>query len=366
MSRNFTVAAPPPVVLPDILSTDPIRHYFAFTAAVNKAAAQHLPHMTKFGLLSLTMETTAYRLYTGNDLPPDFPHPGDLDEEATSAVQQTHATALRNYQEYQLAYTALRTQILAAAGPHVEATFLCDRSSHLCLDDIKTIMARLKDKFGTTTAAEIKRLKQTLTVPLTAGDSSTVRLFFADRQRTIDILQHTGYAIPDMDQVDQIIDCCDNRFPHITAAIDKYRGDCTNPTDQTPGNLIERISARADNEAPIDPTLLQQIPHAMLALGHSTATDKPSLPSPQQEPFVAAIASLAAAVAALNRPQRSKGSSQTSPATDMASYCFFHGPGKHSSAECIHMSRHTDKFTPAMRSALSPTEVPGGRIKPRI
>jgi hypothetical protein len=70
MSRNATVVAPPPVVLPDVLSTDTIRNFFAFTAAVNKAAAaQHLPHMTKCGLLSLTMEPNDYRLYTGGDAP---------------------------------------------------------------------------------------------------------------------------------------------------------------------------------------------------------------------------------------------------------------------------------------------------------
>lgn len=334
---------------PDVLGLSPSHNIAEFRDKVAARSMLKATSLDSWGLLSLVMDPAIFFALPANTRVNvigqpaiyahpilAFPHPGALDPAAVRAVQHIHATQLDDFKTYTTGYAELRGEILELAGDWVVANFLTDPVTGLILDTIPQIMQRLETEYGVQTSAELEVLKASLTVPLSAGDATAVSAYFVARNKTLAKLNRAAQGPPTSDQVLQIIAACGGRgFAHIDAMISHFHATCLTPLQQTPEALTRLIIDRSKN-----------VPAAS------------DLPPPRAFSVVAA-ASSAPIVKAANPA--------AAPKKDKA-YCYHHGYTGHPGATCRHMMNNPT-FTLQQRSAMSPTEVPGGQVgrrgKPR-
>lgn len=293
------------------------------------ATADCAPH-NGYGLIGLLLQPAAYAALPGG--PPPFtmePHPGAIPAAANAFAAWKFSHEL--YSKDIAATAALRSLILSSMDqPSID--LVTDPTTGTRTRSLLDIITIWDDIYGVLTRADLEALNAARHEPF--SPPASLRSFLTAQEQMIAVALANGYAVPQYDQVQDVLACL-RPCAIYEPAIQRFYEDHPSVATQTWTNLKTRLVAFDDNR----PSSATAASH-----GYANAAIMPALPTP---PTPADLTTLIAAAVqtALQSSHGRRGppAAPAVPAGFIADYCWTHGftrvrTGRptHSSASCNH------------------------------
>ena len=317
------------------------------------------------GLLYLVIPLAEYNLIPqvtvgGHLVPPTVPqYPADLVANSSASDIATYRIQVDLCLHYFRTLEAFKSAILVAMGDALVQPLADSQAGYAVTMPILDIFDHLRATYGVLTTGDIRELQSQLQVFILADDMPTFVSFAAHFSETIERLETAGHGLRPFQQMESFINSTSNQ-PNISRAVEKYVE--TNPVLGT-RSLPLMIAYVRTNLSNITPT--------SAASGYSAMAQK-QFEKTCSDKISDLETRLAAAVAQISSGGKPHWTAPTAPRTNnklppvrsgQRQYCYFHGFFDHPGKACRIMLKNRGLYTPAMLSAATPTDVPGGSTR---
>ena len=317
------------------------------------------------GLLYLVVPIAEYNAIPqitvgGNLIPPTIPlYPADLPGNASASDIAFHRIGVDLCLHYFRISEAFKSAILIAMGDALVQPIADARAGYAVTMPVLEIFDHLRATYGVLTTGDIRALQAQLQTFIQGDDMPTFVSFAANFSETIERLETAGQGLRPFQQMEFFINSTSTQ-PNISRAIDKYVEN--NPVLGL-RSLPQMIAYVRTNLSNITPT--------SAASGYSAMAQK-QFEKACTDKILDLENKLAAAVSQISAGGKAPWTAPSSPRPNNKQsfvrpanrqYCFYHGYFDHPGKSCRVMLKNRGQFSPAMLSATSPTDVPGGSTR---
>ena len=348
------------------LAENPTENYVEWIKSVRQLFASLMIAHYPYGLLHLVVPAAEFSTYPlnfdrtdpENPIPIDAPNPippGPLAAGAGAGAVHMHKEIKDIHVEYTKLSATGRLILIDSLGPDIREEITDHAAGSTITTTIPDIMAHVRIHYGTRTAEDIRRLRDSLREPIAGQDVGTFLTFSVKFKNTVGKLAAAGQALSQFDQLDYFFGAIMGQ-PGIADAARDYVKANPNLADRNLNNIVTFVRAQLANAT------ASSLGYAGSAKEY--ATNAP-MPAPSDVPFAGlTIADVSKAIdAALNKrlgniPPTARKEQGNQRATH---YCYRHGyNNSHPGRDCNAMKADTSTYSPAMLTAKNPTQVPGG------
>lgn len=349
------------------LTENPTENSTEWYKSVRQLFASLMSHHFQYGLLHLVVSEDEFSKYPGNmdltdpadpqPIPPPNPlPPGPIAAGAGAGTIHTHRLAHDLSMEYIKAKALGRRLILESVGPDIRDELTDHLAGETIMATIPEIVKHVKKHYGTRTAEDLRKLRNSLREPIAGQDVSTFLTFSVKFKNTVGKLAVAGQPLSALDQIDCFQEATMGQ-PGIAEAFNDYVKANPNLADRNLVHMCTFIRAQLANAT------ASSLGYAGAATGSNIHLALPTAPHPREIPTLAGltIADVTKVIDSALDKRLGAARSTQGGGQRAKHYCYRHGYNNtHPGRDCNVMKADSATYLPAMLQARTPTQVPGG------